>query len=157
MNRIACSAVVSVLSGVALGAAEVRPAAKAPQVRVMTYNVRYSAGDKKSPDNNWKARRDDFARTVERENPDVVGFQEVLPDQRKWLERRFPDYSFTGEGRNADPHERLAVRVPRVDLVGVEVVRIVRETQVGTVRRAVSVGESVKRVRGDAHEDREVR
>ena len=102
MNRIACSAVVSVLSGVALGAAEVRPAAKAPQVRVMTYNVRYSAGDKKSPDNNWKARRDDFARTVERENPDVVGFQEVLPDQRKWLERRFPDYAFTGEGRNAD-------------------------------------------------------
>ena len=102
MNRIACSAVVSVLSGVALGAAEVRPVAKAPQVRVMTYNVRYSAGDKKSPDNNWKARRDDFARTVERENPDVVGFQEVLPDQRKWLERRFPDYAFTGEGRNAD-------------------------------------------------------
>ena len=102
MNRIACSAVVSVLFGVALGAAEVRPAAKAPQVRVMTYNVRYSAGDKKSPDNNWKARRDDFARTVERENPDVVGFQEVLPDQRKWLERRFPDYAFTGEGRNAD-------------------------------------------------------
>ena len=32
----------------------------------------------------------------------VVGFQEVLPDQRKWLEERFPDYEFTGEGRNAD-------------------------------------------------------
>jgi len=90
------------LVATATSGAGVRPAANAPQVRVMTYNVRYSAGDKKSKDNNWKSRRDDFACTVERENPDVVGFQEVLPDQRKWLERRFPGYAFTGEGRNAD-------------------------------------------------------
>ena len=81
---------------------ETRQRTTPPQVRVMTYNVRYSAGDRKSADNNWKARRDDFARTIEREAPDVIGFQEVLPDQRKWLEGRFPDYEFTGEGRNAD-------------------------------------------------------
>ncbi len=79
-----------------------RSAAAAPAVRVMTYNVRYSVGDRKSKDNNWKARRDDFANLVESENPDVIGFQEVLPDQREWLEKRFPDYAFVGEGRNAD-------------------------------------------------------
>ncbi|MBP5510694.1 MAG: endonuclease/exonuclease/phosphatase family protein [Kiritimatiellae bacterium] len=79
-----------------------REQAKAPQVRVMTYNVRYSAGDRKSKDNNWGARRDDFASLIERENPDVIGFQEVLPDQRKWLEGRFHGYTFVGEGRNAD-------------------------------------------------------
>ena len=32
-----------------------RGAAKAPAVRVMTYNIRYSAGDVKSKDNNWAA------------------------------------------------------------------------------------------------------
>ena len=40
----------------------VRERTTPPQVRVMTYNVRSSAGDRKSKDNNWKARRDDFAR-----------------------------------------------------------------------------------------------
>ena len=79
-----------------------RRTTKAPQVRVMTYNVRYSAGDRKSRDNNWNARRNDFAHMVERENPDVIGFQEVLPDQRKWLEERLCDYVFAGEGRDAD-------------------------------------------------------
>ncbi|MBO4288343.1 MAG: endonuclease/exonuclease/phosphatase family protein [Kiritimatiellae bacterium] len=79
-----------------------RSATKAPQVRVMTYNVRYSAGDRKSKDNNWDVRRNDFANRVELENPDIVGFQEVLPDQRYWLEGRLRDYTFVGEGRNAD-------------------------------------------------------
>ena len=78
-----------------------RGAAKAPAVRVMTYNVRYSAGDRNSKDNNWAARRVDFAHVIERENPDVMGFQEVLPDQRKWLEERFKDFEFSGRGRNA--------------------------------------------------------
>ena len=100
-NTLVITAAV-VLAAAAASGADGRPAAKAPQVRVMTYNVRYSAGDRKSKDNNWLARRDDFAHMVERENPDVVGFQEVLPDQRKWLETRFPDYVFIGEGRNAD-------------------------------------------------------
>ena len=79
-----------------------RRTTKVPQVRVMTYNVRYSAGDRKSKDNNWNARRHDFAHVVERENPDVIGFQEVLPDQRKWLADRLSGYAFVGEGRNAD-------------------------------------------------------
>ena len=71
-------------------------------MKVMTYNIRYSAGDRNSADNNWEARRDDLANLVESANPDVAGFQEVLPDQRKWLEARFPGYAFVGEGRNAD-------------------------------------------------------
>ena len=76
--------------------------AAASPMKVMTYNIRYSAGDRNSADNNWEARRDDLANLVESANPDVAGFQEVLPDQRKWLETRFPGYVFVGEGRNAD-------------------------------------------------------
>lgn len=74
----------------------------ASQVRVMTYNIRFSEGDRDSPDNNWEARREDLARLVESQKPDVVGFQEVLPDQRSWLEKRLPQYAFSGCGRNVD-------------------------------------------------------
>ena len=84
-------------------AAKFTPASKGgASMKVMTYNVRYSAGDANSPDNNWEARRDDLANLVESETPDVAGFQEVLPGQRKWLEARFPGYAFVGDGRNAD-------------------------------------------------------
>ena len=91
-------------------AARFTPASKASasicegveSMKVMTYNIRYSAGDRNSADNNWEARRDDLANLVESANPDVAGFQEVLPDQRKWLEARFPGYAFVGDGRNAD-------------------------------------------------------
>jgi len=76
--------------------------AAASPVKVMTYNVRYSAGDAKSPDNNWPARREAFAQLVEGEKADVVGFQEVLPDQFSWLRERFPGYEFVGVGRNAN-------------------------------------------------------
>ena len=76
--------------------------AVASPVKVMTYNIRYSAGDVDSPDNNWLSRREALAQLVESEKPDVVGFQEVLPDQRAWLEERFPQYAFSGQGRNAD-------------------------------------------------------
>ena len=55
-----------------------------------------------SPDNNWNARKADFADLVERENPDVAGFQEVLPDQMAFLKERFPEYVFVGEFRNQD-------------------------------------------------------
>ena len=70
-------------------------------VKVMTYNIRNSAQDRRTP-NDWDGRRDDLANLVASVNPDVAGFQEVLPDQRTWLEARFPGYVFVGEGRNAD-------------------------------------------------------
>ena len=89
------------LAGVSPCALSAAPEAESAPVRVMTYNIRNSALDKKT-ENNWQSRKDTLADVVERENPDVAGFQEVLPDQRKWLEERFPGYGFTGEGRNAD-------------------------------------------------------
>lgn len=77
-------------------------ATKTPAVRVMSYNIRNSAGDRKSKDNNWLSRRADLVRTIRGRDPDVMGLQEVLPDQLKWLEHQFADYVFVGEGRNAD-------------------------------------------------------
>ena len=81
-----------------LAAGNPEPAA----IKVMTYNIRCEGGDKDSPDNNWGARRDSFAAVIERENPDVVGFQEVEPGQFGWLKNRFASYAFVGRGRNAN-------------------------------------------------------
>ena len=71
-------------------------------IRVMTYNIRHSEGDRESPENNWDARKGDLADLIERESPDVVGFQEVLPEQMEFLKSRLKSYTFVGEYRNAD-------------------------------------------------------
>ena len=71
-------------------------------IRVMTYNIRHSEGDRDSLENNWDARKGDLADLIERESPDVVGFQEVLPEQMEFLKSRLKSYTFVGEYRNAD-------------------------------------------------------
>ena len=71
-------------------------------VRAMTYNIRYSEGDRESPENNWNVRKDDLADLIERENPDVIGFQEVLPGQMAFLKSRLKAYTFVGEFRKTD-------------------------------------------------------
>ena len=97
-----------------------RSAAETPALRVMNYNIRYSFGDRKT-ENNWNARKEDFARVIECENPDLLALQEVLPDQRRWLEGRFPEFTFCGEGRNADRKggeaSPVAFRKSRFELV----------------------------------------
>ena len=129
MNRsiASCAALIAFnaladvpVSGADVGWSERRGAAEAPAVRVMTYNIRCEGGDRKSPDNNWGARRDDLVDLVRRENPDVAGFQEVEPDQLKWLAGRFADYTFVGVGRNADGRGEaspVAFRTSRFDAV----------------------------------------
>ena len=102
MKKLSVICVLSYSSCMALAKENCAAAAAPEQVKVMTYNIRYSAGDVDSPNNNWTVRREDLARLVESEAPDVIGFQEVLPDQRTWLEARFPGYAFVGDGRNAD-------------------------------------------------------
>ena len=88
---IACS--------LAYSAAYAAPDASA--IKVMTYNIRCSYGDPRT-ENAWELRRQDMTDQIERENPDIAGFQEVVMDQRKWLEAHFKDYAFIGDSRNAD-------------------------------------------------------
>ena len=89
-------------------------------LKVMTYNIRTSAHDKGTP-NAWESRREDLAALVEREAPDVVGFQEVMPDQMEFLVSRLAGYTFTGEFRNADrtsgEASPVAFRTDRFDAV----------------------------------------
>jgi endonuclease/exonuclease/phosphatase family metal-dependent hydrolase len=39
---------------------------------------------------------------IKKENPDIIGFQEVIAPQLEYLEHMFPEYLFIGQGRNAD-------------------------------------------------------
>jgi endonuclease/exonuclease/phosphatase family metal-dependent hydrolase len=101
---------------------EVTRATTSAKLRVMTYNIRNSQGDRNTP-NSWSLRKDDLANQVARENLDVIGFQEVLPDQYKWLNERFPEYCFVGDGRHADKisgeYAPVAFRKSRFEMIKV--------------------------------------
>ena len=70
------------------------------RLRAMSYNVRYA--NRYDHHDVWAMRRDGLATLVRFHDPDVIGFQEPLPDQRDDLEDRLPGYEFVGRGRLAD-------------------------------------------------------
>jgi endonuclease/exonuclease/phosphatase family metal-dependent hydrolase len=70
------------------------------RIRVLSYNVRYD--NRHDGHDAWHARRDGVADLVRFHRPDVVGFQEPLPDQRADLRERLPEYEFLGRGRKRD-------------------------------------------------------
>ncbi|MGN0847213.1 MAG: endonuclease/exonuclease/phosphatase family protein [Kiritimatiellia bacterium] len=70
-------------------------------LRVGTYNIRMSPGDRGTP-NAWEARRADLVALVRRLDLDVFGMQEVCPDQAKYLAEELPEYVYVGDHRGAD-------------------------------------------------------
>ncbi|ELZ51746.1 endonuclease/exonuclease/phosphatase [Halorubrum coriense DSM 10284] len=69
-------------------------------IRVLSYNVRYAnRGDHHDA---WHDRRDAVGRLVRFHRPDVAAFQEPVPEQRRDLRQRLPEYEFVGRGREAD-------------------------------------------------------
>ena len=70
-------------------------------VRVASYNIRLSAGDKKTP-NAWNERKEDMVALMRRLNIDAGGLQEVRPDQMAFLREKFPEFEFVGDHRGAD-------------------------------------------------------
>ena len=73
----------------------------AEPIRVGTYNIRMSQGDRKT-ENAWENRRDDLVALVRRMNLDAFGLQEVCPDQAAYLREKLPEYAFVGDHRGAD-------------------------------------------------------
>lgn len=66
--------------------------------RVMSYNVRYAAAQ--DGEDSWDRRRELFFEPLERFQPDLVGFQEVLAVQRDALMARLGGYAFRGVARD---------------------------------------------------------
>ena len=71
--------------------------AAAPQ-KVISYNIRYdSSGDK--GDRDWSVRRSKVIKFVQDEKPSILGLQEVLESQLKFIEKNLPGYGRVGVGR----------------------------------------------------------
>lgn len=83
----------------------------AEQLRVASFNIRTSRGRDRS--NMWQRRRDICLGVIRDFSADVVGLQEVRPDQLDDLHRAFPAATIVGAGRDADGGgERASVLVP---------------------------------------------
>jgi len=114
MKNIVCSvaaiaALVLALSGHASGEAPAsKGGAAAPDgsskatLRVGTYNIRLSGQADAGTPNAWELRKDDLVALVKKQNLDVIGMQEVCPDQAQYLRAKMPEFGFVGEHRNAD-------------------------------------------------------
>lgn len=64
----------------------------------MTFNIRRESDDDK---NSFINRKQLIKTRIEHERPQVICFQEVMPEVLKWLKQMFPQYYFIGCGRDA--------------------------------------------------------
>ena len=74
------------------------PARTPPEMRVMTFNVRY--GTAKDGENHWDKRKDFLVETIRAFDPDVLGTQETLDFQRDYLAKGLPTHEAFGVGRD---------------------------------------------------------
>ena len=86
------------LAGLLTGYAASRPA---DALRVGSYNIRNSGGDRGTP-NAWNERKADLVALVKKLDLDAVGMQEVCPDQARYLREKLPEFAFVGDHRNRD-------------------------------------------------------
>lgn len=70
-------------------------------IKVGTYNVRLSTGDRDTP-NSWASRRSALVELVRNLGLDVFGMQEVLPEQASYFRGQLVDWAFTGDHRGLD-------------------------------------------------------
>jgi endonuclease/exonuclease/phosphatase family metal-dependent hydrolase len=70
----------------------------APDVRVMSYNIRY--GTAQDGENHWDKRKEFLVETIQAFDPDLLGTQETLGFQRDYLAVKLPRYEVLGVGRD---------------------------------------------------------
>ena len=66
-------------------------------IKVMTFNMRISTPV--DGDNWFRNRKPKIAEVIRRENPDIIGFQEVNEEMQDFLTEAFPEYIILGHGR----------------------------------------------------------
>jgi endonuclease/exonuclease/phosphatase family metal-dependent hydrolase len=71
------------------------------EFKVMTYNVRCGYCDENN-ENKWDSRKELILSTLTAEDPDLIGFQEIIPDQVAYLSSNLPIYNYFGTGHDAD-------------------------------------------------------
>ena len=70
------------------------------KLKVCTYNLRME--NPVDGINTFSNRAPLIAERLAQYQPDVIGFQEVRPHMRRWLEENLRDYTILGTGRGED-------------------------------------------------------
>lgn len=81
-----------------LAAGSASAAAPSAPLRVMSFNIRY--GTARDGENAWPRRTDLVFEVIQRVQPDLIGYQEVLDFQFDALAARFPELAAEGVGRD---------------------------------------------------------
>ncbi|MFZ1703029.1 MAG: endonuclease/exonuclease/phosphatase family protein [Saprospiraceae bacterium] len=68
------------------------------QFSVMTYNIRYD--NSQDNENAWDNRKEELAQLVTFYSPDILGIQEGLYSQVKYLDSVLNEYNYVGNGRD---------------------------------------------------------
>lgn len=90
-------------------------------LRFMTFNLRVVC--ESDGVNMFFNRAHRVAEVLERERPDVVGFQEVTDSMRAWLREHLPGYTAVGCGRGKDYHGEsmlFAYRTEETELISLD-------------------------------------
>jgi endonuclease/exonuclease/phosphatase family metal-dependent hydrolase len=64
----------------------------------ITYNLRYD--NTKDGENSWSNRKEFLLSQIKYNEPDVLGIQEGLIQQVKWLDENLEHFNYVGRGRN---------------------------------------------------------
>lgn len=72
------------------------------KIKVMTFNLRVRSH--KDGINCFDFRRERILEVIEKENPDIIGFQEATDIMLCWLKSNLSDYVVLGHGRKEDYH-----------------------------------------------------
>ncbi len=67
-------------------------------LRVMTFNIRNSGAN--DGEDSWPKRKEFLVEVIREFSPDLLGTQEVLPDQFDYLAEQLTEYSLVGAGRD---------------------------------------------------------
>lgn len=89
-------------------------------IRVFTYNIRTEADD---GINAFRTRKEYIRRVFPAYQPDLIGFQETKPHQRRWVMDTFTDLQVCGVGRDSDLQGEsniVAFRTEKFDLVSLD-------------------------------------
>ena len=67
------------------------------QTKIMSYNIRYDTPN--DGDNWWELRKDEVVDLLKYYGPDIIGIQEAMPNQLKYLATHLDNYDYIGHGR----------------------------------------------------------
>lgn len=92
--------IMSTIPGFAQARASTHPDTMIPShaISTMSFNVRYGTAADRG--NSWQYRKQAVVEIIRKNNPDLLGVQEALAFQMKYLEKNFTEYDAVGDGRD---------------------------------------------------------